>query len=755
MPVLFPHKPSTLVGAVVLALAVSGCSRNAQSYLERGDEYLKTGDLAAAVLEYRNAIEKEPTLGAARVKLAEVYERQGNGAGALAEYVRAADLLPNDAAVQVKAGFWLGGAARFDEAKQRADRALRLQPKNADALVLRANALASLKDLDGALEQMQQALSLDPRSQFRSNLGVIEAARGNLAEAEAAFRQAVLSDPKSVAAQVALGQFLWGAGRAQEAEAAFKAAVQLDASNPLPNRWLAAYYLRTNRGAEAEPYFRKVTELLGTADATVALADYYLSMSRPDDARKVLEKLGENPQYWPLSRVRVADILHTQGKKAEALAAVDEVVGKHPTLVGGHTVRGRMLLAANRADEARTEAQAALKLDPRSVESLFLLGQVEEKRQDLAAAATAYTDLLKINPRASAAQVRLALVQMQRNDLSAAMQMAEQAATAQPDNLQPRLVLARALLARGEVDRSTTITQQLLRDAPNSAVVQNQAGMLALARNDVASARAAFGKALQANPALVEPLSGLVSLDLQARQPQAARARVEQRLTQAPRDPLVLLLAGRTWGATGDAAGAEQYLRRAIEADPSNLEAYGQLGQLYLAQRKMDQALGEFEQMATKQPKAVAPRTMAAMILQSQGKDDEARRRYEQIVGMDPRAAVASNNLAWMYASRGEQLDRALQLAQAAKAEAPDEPEVNDTLAYVYIQKQLPALAIEPLKLAVDKVPSRPAFHYRLGLAYAQTGNKDAARKSLQQALQLQTDFPQAEDARKLLATLN
>ena len=145
---------------------------------------------------------------------------------------------------------------------------------------------------------------------------------------------------------------------------------------------------------------------------------------------------------------------------------------------------------------------------------------------------------------------------------------------------------------------------------------------------------------------------------------------------------------------------------------------------------------------------------MAALILQAQGKDEEARRRYERLVEANPRAAVAANNLAWMYASRGEQLDRALQLAQAAKAELPDHPEVNDTLGFVYIKKQLPSLAIPPLRLAVEKVPGNPLFHYHLGLAYSQTGDKAAARQALEQALKLKPDFEGAEDARKVLGTL-
>ena len=216
----------------------------------------------------------------------------------------------------------------------------------------------------------------------------------------------------------------------------------------------------------------------------------------------------------------------------------------------------------------------------------------------------------------------------------------------------------------------------------------------------------------------------------------------------------MLALAGRVWAATGDAAKGEEFLRRAIEVDASNLEAYSLLGGLYFSQKKLDQAIAEFDKLAARQPNAMAPQTMVGLILQAQGKNDEAQKRYERLVELNPRAAVASNNLAWMYASRGEQLDKALQLAQAAKAELPDHPDVNDTLGYVYLKKQLPSLAIPPFRFALEKAPDNPAFHYHLGLAYAQTGDKVSARASLERALKLKPDFDGAEDARKVLKTL-
>ena len=361
--------------------------------------------------------------------------------------------------------------------------------------------------------------------------------------------------------------------------------------------------------------------------------------------------------------------------------------------------------------------------------------------------------MLRLNPRAAAAQVRLAMIELQRNDLPSATQLAEQAVAAQPGNLTAQLVLARTLLARGDLDRATTVTRGLLEAAPQAAGVQSQAGMLALAKGDRAGARAAFEKALSLNDRLMEAALG----SGRAGPPGEEAGSSSRAGRAAPQEDAERQPGARPRGA--DVVGDRRRLEgRGVPAPrhrrrPSNLDAYGLLAGLYVAQRKLDQAVAEFDKLAARQPGAVGPPTLAAMIVQGQGKEAEARRRYERLVASNPRAAVAANNLAWIYASRGEQLDKALQLAQTAKSELPDHPEVNDTLGFVYLKKQLPSLAIPPLRIAVEKVPGNPLFHYHLGLAYSQTGDKAEARRELEQALKLKADFDGADEARALLST--
>jgi hypothetical protein len=62
----FPHWIRWALGAAVVALAVVGCSRSAQSHLDRGNAYLEKDNVPAAVLEFRNAVEKNPMFAPAR-----------------------------------------------------------------------------------------------------------------------------------------------------------------------------------------------------------------------------------------------------------------------------------------------------------------------------------------------------------------------------------------------------------------------------------------------------------------------------------------------------------------------------------------------------------------------------------------------------------------------------------------------------------------------------------------------------------------
>jgi tetratricopeptide (TPR) repeat protein len=175
------------------------------------------------------------------------------------------------------------------------------------------------------------------------------------------------------------------------------------------------------------------------------------------------------------------------------------------------------------------------------------------------------------------------------------------------------------------------------------------------------------------------------------------------------------------------------------------------LGQLYLTQGKLDEARKEFESLATRQSKPIAALTMSGIILQTQGNLEESRKRYLQVLAIDPRSAISANNLAWIQAEAGENLDIALQLAQTAAAAAPQLPDVADTVGWIYYKKKLPALAIPQFQRSIGLAPNVAVYHYHLGLAYLEAGDIERGRAALQKAQTLRPDPTVSADIRRVL----
>jgi tetratricopeptide (TPR) repeat protein len=290
------------------------------------------------------------------------------------------------------------------------------------------------------------------------------------------------------------------------------------------------------------------------------------------------------------------------------------------------------------------------------------------------------------------------------------------------------------------------------RGYTSTPIVHVQLGEIRRRQGDLAGARAEFTKALAIDPRSIEAISGLTVLDVKAGKSADAQARLEQALKQQPNSVPLLLLVGRVQAERPDFAAAEQTFRRVLDIDPSNLEVYGLLGHVYRLQGRTDQAIAEFDRLASRQPKPVALQTFIGTLLDSQNRIDDAKKRYEQALTLDQTAPIANNNLAWLIAEHGGNLDLALQMAQTANTRLPDSAPISDTLGWVYYKKGLYSQATDILKETVRKAPSVASYQYHLGLAQAKGGDKRGARQTLDAALALDPKAPQAAEARAALA---
>jgi len=555
---------------------------------------------------------------------------------------------------------------------------------------------------------------------------------------------------------MAYANYLWAANRRDEAERELMAALALEPGNLLAHRALVAFYMASGRAPEAEPHMKALAESDKTASAPLklALADYYLAINRTDDGMKVLEEVSQGKQAFAAAATRMAAVEYVKKGAAEGNRRIDEVLAKDPKNVPALIVKTRFLLSEKKLDAALQESKAAVDADPTSIQAHFLRGMIFRARGEPDQAIASFNEVLKLNPQAVAAQLQLSELNLSKGARGPALQLAQDAAKQLPKDPVVQLTLIRSLVANGQGVQADVVARDLVARYPNAVEVQAAVGTVALAKRDLPGARKAFARAAEIDASNLDAAAGLITLDFADKKPEAARARVDALLARSPSDGRALVLGARVYATLGDKARAEQLLRKVIDVDPGNLQAFGMLSQLYASEKRLPEARASLEEIVKKRPDAIGPQTLIGMLYEAEGNRPEAKKRYERVLQIDPSAAVAANNLAYIYAADGGNLDLALQMAQTAKQKLPELAEVSDTVGWIYLKKGMPALAIPMLEEATGKAPANAEMQFHLAQAYLQSGQKIKAKQVFDKLSTLNPDPKLADQIQKAKAEL-
>jgi tetratricopeptide (TPR) repeat protein len=181
---------------------------------------------------------------------------------------------------------------------------------------------------------------------------------------------------------------------------------------------------------------------------------------------------------------------------------------------------------------------------------------------------------------------------------------------------------------------------------------------------------------------------------------------------------------------------ARAQLEKVVQRSPGSAEALTRLGTVEAQLGDKQGALENFQKAHQLQPANLTAALSYALLLEDAGKLEQARGAYEELLKADPDNATALNNLAYLKAEEGVDLDQALGYAQHALQRSPQDPNISDTLGLIYIRKKLTSQAVQVLRDLVTRVPDNPSFHLHLGMALYDAGEKQLAKKELERALQ-------------------
>jgi cellulose synthase operon protein C len=532
------------------------------------------------------------------------------------------------------------------------------------------------------------------------------------------------------------------------------AALALDPKNALALRALASMFVNLGQLRRAEPHLVTLADDLDDVAAAFMLSEVLLVTDRESEAIARLSVLAGDRRQFAEAKLRLATIDFVAGRHDAGYAHLEELLKQQPRMAKALALRGRFRLEQGQADAALADLQQAVTTDNEYEAGHFWLAQALLQRRRASDARTALTAALRLNPNYVPAQVEMSRLLLAAREFEPAVTMAQEAVRNAPAHVDARLALVQALVGARRLDEAERALREVSRQGGKDPRVALLEGQVRLARRDPKAAEERFAAALAARPGSYEALGGLVASRLAAGNVEGARSAADDAVGKAPTDARSLVVAARVYGQTRDFVAAESLLKRAIDADPSMLEAYSMLGQLYVSQNRLEDALREFDRLAGLQPSAVGPRTVVGVLHHMANRREDAKKAYEAVLRIDPSAVVAANNLAWMKVEDNDNLDVALQLAQAAKVRAPEAPEVSDTIGLIYYRRNLFAFSVAAYEDAVKYAPKNPEYHYRLGLALTKNNEAARAREAFTKALALSQSFPGAADAKSQLAAL-
>ena len=428
-----------------------------------------------------------------------------------------------------------------------------------------------------------------------------------------------------------------------------------------------------------------------------------------------------------------------------------------------HLEKGDSYFEQRKYRDALAEYVRAIRLDsdnPRGIRQLGLahyqLGEFQE----------AYIYLSKaviLRPTDDEVRVKLGSIYVLGRRFGEAMREADAVLATEPTNLDALGLLGSIYLAKPDPRNAADVYRRMIKSAPSNPRGHYMLGVSLLMQKNYGGAKDEFATVLSLSPAELEATARLVQISLSEKRPDDALALVTKQINISGKSAPLMIVLGGVQLARGKRELAEAaYLeaigldRRAVDlrAKVLNVDARLSLAHLYEIWGKLDQALATLDDVVKLDPKNSGAFLMLGSAYQRKGDVLNARRSYEQALFINPHNAGAANNLAWLLAENFGETYKALQYAQRAKQEAPDDPQIADTFGWILFKTGDYKRALSLLSESATKLPDNPVVQYHLGVASQRAGDLAAARQAFRRAVKSPESFLGKDGARKALAAL-
>lgn len=755
---------------LLVLLALAGCGRDPETakkkYVENGDRFYKQGKYRQASIMYRNAIKRDPKFGDAYAKLGDSELRRGDVRQSVGAFRRAVELLPDseepagklaDIYLATYAFMKTKSPALLNEVRDLAETLFKKDKNSYHAHRLQGFLHVADNRFREAYESFLQADRIRPKQpELRFAMAQVLLQDGQWEESERLAREIMTDSPQYIQAYEYLTNQYLARRRPDDAVAVVKTLISKNPANTRYRVALADTYFRLNRREEA---VKVLDELLARenefAKARLEAGKLLLRARDFDRAMKIfsdgVEKNDKEKSDYRVNRV-IGFVF--QGRFEEAMKEVETTLKEDPQNNSALSLRASLQLQTGDREKttaAIADLQSLIGRDPRNAVVRYNLANAHKGRGELDAARVQFAEAVKIRPNFVAALIGLGQVNLLKGDFGAAIEAADSALSFDANNLDARVLRVNALINNNNLRQARLDLESYLRQSPDTPDFQFQLALVNFQEQRFPEAEAAF-RALRARyPNDPRLIFAIAEVFMRTKRERDALQFLQEELKKAPENPRMRFAIASVALRVGELDLAERTYRQLLEIEPKNLELHLRLGETLRRAGKMQPSIEILRKGLDLQPNNPVTNLQLAMTLDAAGMQRESLPLYETIVKVQPDNAIALNNLAYMLAEDGRDLDQALTYAQRARQQRPNDPDIADTLGWIYIRKNLSDNAIRIFRELTAKHGQNPIYHYHLGMALFQKGDRGGARQSLQQALTLKPSRDYEAKIRELL----
>lgn len=713
-----------LVLLFLILVTVAGCGgKGKEDLYSEGLKKLKEGNPGAAIVLFRNALEKDPNYQDARMQLGKSYLEAGRYDQAEKELQKV--LLANPSRVELRLDLAkaYNGLRKPDKAAAELRTYLASHPESAETLEVHAHTEAMENRFDAAEQALLKALKMEPkRVTAQLELAGIYAGGQKTAQARELLASIIREKPAEARSYMMLAQIELNEGNREKAIKVYEQLAAADPKNPVPLYRIGSLLNDMGQVDKANAmadnlmkqfpkrgegyrlkgilyYFKKnypeaITSLQKSIQMQpVAEAFYYLGMSMY--MRKEYETalsqfrtiLDRNPNASQV-RLMVAMIYLAQQRLDDSIAELQKVLGENERNALAHNMLGNAYMAKGMFSEGMKELNRATELNPKLVDAYLKKGIYHLSAGNL---------------------------KETESDLRTAVQVA-------PTQLNNRLILSAYYIRIKNYDKAVAVLQEGLTNAKGDAPLYNNMASIMFMQKKNAEGLRYLQKAKEVDPAFLNSYFNTALYYASTSDQEKALTEYQAVLAREPQNLKALLTLAAYYESKGNDKEALAYYGKAV--DTKNPSAYVAVANYYMKKKKTDKALEMIDGAIKVVPKNTELLELKGRIFLSDQRTKDAIAVFEQVEAVKPERGITLKIQTYLA---GKEYARAADEARNLIKIMPKSARGYMVLAEINEAQGDRKRAIEELRNGVRVESTNAAVLVQLGFTYARNKNAGEA----------------------------